>query len=133
MAVDHRGLSRAGASHRDRPDSRASVKVEIVTCDRCRREISRSDVEGAGRVAVVKIVGQTRRDLCLVCVSELEIFLRGVPVLTEEQLTARDESHEQLVEVRRIANRAIEHYADGASADDLIAVVRDIASGARRR
>jgi hypothetical protein len=109
------------------------MRVEIVTCDRCRREISRSDVEGAGRVAVVKIVGQTRRDLCLVCVSELEIFLRGVPVLTEEQLTTRSEDHDQLVEVRRIANRAIEQYADGASADDLIAVIRDVATGARRR
>lgn len=112
------------------------MKVEIVSCDRCRREISRTGESPRAeyeRVVELRIVGKTRRDLCYVCSSELEIFLRGVPVLTEEQLTSRDESHEQLVEVRRIANRAIEQYAEGASADDLIAVIRDVASGARRR
>lgn len=108
--------------------------VEVVTCDRCRRTIFRSDqTEPKAPVVVLRIVGQTRRDLCTVCSGELEVFLRGVPVLTREQLDARTDDADQLAEVRRVANRAIERYADGANADELIEVIRDVASGARRR
>lgn len=108
------------------------MKVEVVICDRCDRRI-----DGEGNLAVVRVERgdrRTVRDLCAVCVSDLDLFLRGVPVGQADPIPAlADVDAALLAEARRVANAGVEAYAAGATADELVGRLRDVATAARRR
>lgn len=100
------------------------MRIEVTVCDRCG---VRADEHALVRIAR----GDERRtrELCTACLDELTRWLGS----SRTQVTAKangngDDARHALV----VANRGLEAWADGASADDLAGVLRDVVSAANR-
>lgn len=113
------------------------MRVEVVICDRCGNRLA------PGPITLVTVeAGDLRfkRDLCILCANDHRVWLSSEEdsqdenTSLERELSTRvREAEGQLAEVRESAVAAVERYAEGATADQLRDVIRDIASGARRR
>lgn len=113
------------------------AKVVVIACDRCDRRIrqGKKKSEHDAPVHVLAVTGgdrPIRRDLCAKCKSDLEQFMRNAKPEKTGPPAMDSKLMEELQNVREIANRGIRAYSDGASAHDLVASLRDVASGARR-
>lgn len=104
----------------------------IIICDRCG---TRTDDD----VSVVRVQrGDARklRDLCPLCVDDLERFFSGraLEIGPKHVRESRAEDPEaQLAEARRMAREAVLGYQDGDHPQRLVETLTDIQSGARRR
>lgn len=110
------------------------MKVEIVVCDRCGDRVR--DEATVAKLSVRRSESATSRELCVLCDQGLTKYLKGAPLADLEAELAEmgkgaDGKH-ALRDARRMANEAIEAWADGASADDLADRLRDIATAAHR-
>ena len=108
------------------------MRVVVVRCDRCKNRIEEDDP-----IFKLKInEGKKRREfeLCGSCEELVDRVLEGAnllkpgrPARGETDLVAR-----QLEAARRVANKAIERYADGATVDDLRGALVDVVTAANR-
>lgn len=109
------------------------MKIEIIVCDDCGRRIT----EPATDLVTVKVTRRdsiTTRELCPACgTSVVEMLKTHTRQTPKERPDLAADLHDGVVEARRIANAGLERYAEGANADELAQVLRDVSSAARRR
>ena len=110
------------------------AKVLVIDCDRCGARIREEDARMRLGSLDFRVGDKVlKRDLCASCGSALELFLRGASPASEDEAPGMDEAlNDELRRVREVANTGIERYADGANAHELVGVLRDVASSARR-
>lgn len=108
------------------------MRVVVIKCDRCKSTINEEDP-----IFKLKInEGKKRKEaeLCGSC-NELVVRVLDGANLAKPGRPARNESdlyQQQLESARRTANRALERYADGATADQLAGALRDVVSASHR-
>ena len=111
------------------------MKITIVKCDRCKNRINEEDPIHNVKVS---LAGDTKKgrtlELCSPCEEGLKLYLTGSNV-SKPGRTAKSESdlyRQQLEAARRTANKALERFADGATADQLRSALQDVVSAAHR-
>lgn len=108
------------------------MRVVIVKCDRCKSTINEGDP-----IFKLKINESKKRkeaELCGSCNELVGRLLDGANLAKPGRPAKNDADlyQRQLESARRVANRALERYAEGATVDQLRGALLDVVSAAHR-
>lgn len=110
------------------------ARQTVIECDRCGRRLEESGAIGVGIVSPSSNGGRPlsrELDLCDECARRVIGVATG-DRRSDPQTIGKPSSDVALAEVRERAALAVQGYNLGDGPDDLLAALRDVASGANR-